>query len=471
MKKKASIVVAILLLAVGFAAISTTLIINGDTKVSENTDDFSVIFSAAILDGEDVYNEVINDTKQTINFSTSELKTKNQTSILNYEVTNNSSNYDAEITVNCKIKDNAEAKYTSIKNELEGNAAIVKAKEKLNGTLTVTLEKTATEEVREEYVCELTFNAVERDTLGRIYSGPTKWAFDFTGEEQIFTVPISGTYKIETWGAQGGNNGQSITTKFAYTKDYLGGYGGYSTGNIKLSNGKELFINVGGKGESNNNIRTGSTSGGYNGGGIAGSCTLDVKYGVMYIASGGGATHVATNSGVLSSLENSKSNIIIVSGGGGGGFYHDNHTYNSFGNGGNAGGYIGNDGQINNTSYSKGFGGTQTNYGTESNPSVLTKYTAAGFGFGANGITSNQPSCGGGSGFYGGGPGLFAGCGGGSGYIGNSLLTDKSMYCYNCQESTDESTKTISTTCTSATPTENCAKIGNGYARITLISK
>ena len=33
-----------------------------------------------------------------------------------------------------------------------------------------------------------------------------------------------------------------------------------------------------------------------------------------------------------------------------------------------------------------------------------------------------------------------------------------------------ESTKTISTTCTSATPTENCAKQGNGYARITLVS-
>ena len=59
---------------------------------------------------------------------------------------------------------------------------------------------------------------------------------------------------------------------------------------------------------------------------------------------------------------------------------------------------------------------------------------------------------------------------GGSGYIGNSLLTEKSMYCYNCQESSEESTKTISTTCTNATPTSACAKSGNGYARITLIS-
>ena len=358
-------------------------------------------------------------------------------------------------TENCSKKGNGYARITlinGINSITQLETTTIEAQDKVNKSVEVS---------NNGMKCSLKIKKISR-TEKKVYTGPTEWTFDYTGGEQTFIAPATGTYKLETWGASGG----TANAKYA-----IGGYGGYSTGNIKLSNGKELFINVGGKGESNNNIRTGSTSGGYNGGGIAGSCTLDVKYGVMYIASGGGATHVATNSGVLSSLENSKSNIIIVSGGGGGGFYHDNHTYNSFGNGGNAGGYIGNDGQINNTSYSKGFGGTQTNYGTESNPSVLTKYTAAGFGFGANGITSNQPSCGGGSGFYGGGPGLFAGCGGGSGYIGNSLLTDKSMYCYNCQESTDESTKTISTTCTSVTPTENCAKIGNGYARITLISK
>ena len=60
--------------------------------------------------------------------------------------------------------------------------------------------------------------------------------------------------------------------------------------------------------------------------------------------------------------------------------------------------------------------------------------------------------------------------GGGSGYIGNSLLTNKVMYCYNCEESFEESTKTISTTCNEETPTGYCAKKGNGYARITLVS-
>ena len=167
MKKKSMLIVAILLMSIGFAAISTTLIINGSTKVSENHEDFSVIFTAASIDGKDVYSTAVDETKKIITFTTSELKTLNQTSILTYEVTNNSSNYDAEVIVTCVPKTGTTAKYTSIKNKLENDATVVKAKSSVNGTLTVTLDKVATETVTEEYTCKLEFNAVERDTLGK----------------------------------------------------------------------------------------------------------------------------------------------------------------------------------------------------------------------------------------------------------------------------------------------------------------
>ena len=166
MKKKSMLIIAILLMSIGFAAISTALIINGNAKVSENNEDFSVIFTAASIDGNDVYSTAVDETKKTITFTTSELKTLNQTSILTYEVTNNSSNYDANVIVTCVPKTGTTAKYTSIKNKLENAATVVKAKETLNGTLTVTLDKVATESVTEEYTCKLEFNAVERDTLG-----------------------------------------------------------------------------------------------------------------------------------------------------------------------------------------------------------------------------------------------------------------------------------------------------------------
>ena len=167
MKRKSAIIIAILIMSIGFAAISTTLIINGNAHISENADDFSVMFTSASLDGQDVYANVISQDKKTITFETKELKSVNDSSVLTYEITNNSSNYDAEVSVNCKVKENTTAKYTSIKNELERNATIVKAQKSINGTLTITLERVATEEVREEYTCEVTANAVERDTLGQ----------------------------------------------------------------------------------------------------------------------------------------------------------------------------------------------------------------------------------------------------------------------------------------------------------------
>ena len=165
MKKKSAIIIAIILMSIGFAAVSTTLIINGNANISENQDDFSVIFTAVSIDGNDVYATAVDDTKKTITFETSELKTLNQTSVLIYEVTNNSSNYDAEVKVTCVPKTGTTAKYTSIKNKLENDATKVLAKSSVNGTLTVTLDKVATESVTEEYTCKLEFNAVERTEI------------------------------------------------------------------------------------------------------------------------------------------------------------------------------------------------------------------------------------------------------------------------------------------------------------------
>ena len=178
MKKKSAIMIAIILMSIGFASISTTLIINGNANVSENNEDFSVIFTAASIDGKDVYTTAVDDTKKTITFTTSELKTLNQTSILTYEVTNNSSQYDAEVKVTCVPKEGSTAKYTSIKNKLENDATKVLAKSSVNGTLTITLNKTATEEVSEEYTCKLEFNAVERNTLGENIPDPVSFTSD-----------------------------------------------------------------------------------------------------------------------------------------------------------------------------------------------------------------------------------------------------------------------------------------------------
>lgn len=207
---------------------------------------------------------------------------------------------------------------------------------------------------------------------------------------------------------------------------------------------------------------------GQNGPGGRGNFTSYPNGGASYGASpvqggsGGGSTHILLTESDLSALENNLDEILIVSGGGGSSTYYTGWN----GTGGHAGGYMGWTGTrltIDAGKYTAGTGGSQTNGGSTGSCG------GENGSFGKGGSTSTWGGSGGG-GFYGGGGNCGATGGGGSGYIGNSLLTEKAMYCYNCQESKDISTKTISTTCTSVTPKENCSKQGNGYARITLVS-
>ena len=273
--------------------------------------------------------------------------------------------------------------------------------------------------------------------------------YDYTGTEETYTVYKDGLYKIEAWGAQGGD----------YSTTYLGGYGGYSIGQIYLNKGDKLYINVGGIGAKTVSEDVDAT-GGYNGGGRGASRS-------SYVAStsGGGTTHIAKSSGLLSTLENNKDSILIVAGGGGGTSYQSG-PYS--GQGGSGGGYLGNTGTCTNSSYKPGVGGSQSVAGTAgggNSVNGVNRGDDGAFGQGGNG---NYYSAGGG-GFYGGGASNQSGGGGGSGYIGNLLLNNKIMYCYNCSQSNEEDTKTISTTCNEVTPTENCAKKGNGYAKITYL--
>ena len=166
MKKKSAIIIAIILMSIGFASVSTTLMINGNAKISEGIDDFDIYFSKVFIDNKDVYKSVVSQDKKSITFTTSELKTLGQTSMLTYEVTNNSSNYDANVSVTCVPKEGTTAKYTSIKNKFDGNASKVLAKNSLNGTLTITLNSLPIDEVVEEYLCKLDFNALERTEIG-----------------------------------------------------------------------------------------------------------------------------------------------------------------------------------------------------------------------------------------------------------------------------------------------------------------
>ena len=275
---------------------------------------------------------------------------------------------------------------------------------------------------------------------------------------ETFTTTKSGLYRLEVWGAQGGN----ATCNSGGT---AGGYGGYSVGTIRLNAGRTLFITVGGQGKTANGA---NAAGGYNGGGNA---TRGDGYGTNgeCFGSGGGATHIATKTGLLSQLssESDQSEILIVAGGGGGsGYYnHDGWRYFCYGTGGSGGGTNASDAY----NYAQNQCGSSTigGYGGKQSQDTRTSYalTAGTFGQGGSGTTNNG-TAGGGGGYYGGYSASILGAGGGSGYINTSQLSNYQMYCY--------------TGCSGANTTvvtaigehiANKANIGDGHAKITYLGE
>ena len=332
---------------------------------------------------------------------------------------------------------------------------VTKAPQKYNGYKLNKVDCNNSDATWSEDDWKLSVNNVLDKTKCSLYFVETSlYEFKYTGDEQKAVVSKSGIYKLEVWGAGGGTMSKAANHG-------IGGYGGYSYGYINLNEKDNIYVNVGGSGVSSDLSDYAGTKGGYNGGGSGGS-------GIGHVggAGGGGATHMATKSGLLSSLESDKSSILIVAGSGGGG--------STWGSPGHGGGYKGTDTPVvkdqNGTTFSyRATGGAQTGDSSLFGLGQSATDRATGHDWGAEG------KGGGGAGYYGGQAiqvdGVHTDCAGagGSGYINNNLLYSKAMYCYNCDESSDAGTKTFSITCNEEEATENCAKKGNGYARITYI--
>ena len=170
-KKKVGILLVVLLLAVGFAAVTTTLYINGTATIKANQDDFedNVIFTAATVDAEAEAagaTAVISEDGKTITFTTQDFDTIGDTAVLNYTITNNSS-YKAEFdtpAVVCTATAEAEAyaDYLTVTtgNALDGTTLDRSASD--DDSLTVSMKKSYTGDAKTiTYTCEILVDAVE----------------------------------------------------------------------------------------------------------------------------------------------------------------------------------------------------------------------------------------------------------------------------------------------------------------------
>lgn len=264
--------------------------------------------------------------------------------------------------------------------------------------------------------------------------------FDYTGAVQSITLP-KGIYKLECWGAQGGNRSQDSASATVTGS----GLGGYSIGTLTLTQLTTCYIYVGGQGGMSSSTGNVKVEGGFNGGGFAShESTGEPGNG------GGGATDVRIAQDSL------YARIIVAGGGGGSG--EDNET------GGYGGGETGGAGS-GNTSLTQA---SQTSGGTNS------------FGFGLGGNTYNGGA--GGGGWYGGASRYSVssystgsdseGGGGGSGYVYTSstaknypsgCLLNSSYYL------SDAKTIAGNNSFVSPTGSSETGHSGNGYCRITVI--
>ena len=284
--------------------------------------------------------------------------------------------------------------------------------------------------------------------------------FPYTGEIQEFTAPETGYYHLETWGAQGGT----------ISSTYSGGYGAYSTGAVLLMKDQTVYV-VSGQAGAYCRGNSCIVQPRFNGGG---GCRA-YYYDNPYCSSGGGATHIATATGQLSTLSDNKTAVLIASGGGGGSGYTNSANH---GKGGHAGGYIGGNaistGAKDYLLNGYGLGGTQTAGGCRSKGGQCGSF---GLGFSDTSANEGDANTGaGGGGFFGGGGTYVNSGGGGSGYIASSKLKSyreitKVMYCYSCSTTSDHDTYTVSTKKVSKQPVSYYAKSGDGYARITLLTQ
>lgn len=243
----------------------------------------------------------------------------------------------------------------------------------------------------------------------------------YSGGEKSISLP-KGQYKLDCWGGKGGY-GVDVAPI------WYGGNGGHSSGEYISVTPLTLYLNCGGHGQ---DVTWGTEefSNAYNGGGKGAVYGPVVGvYGAC--GGGGGATHIAFNSGTLRNLSSNKQSVVMVAGGGGGGYDRGTIAYRDGGKG----------------------GGTNGGYGSgNESTSAATQTSAgqnAGFGYGANCDATYRGGAGG-SGWYGGaaGYGNDAGGNGGSGYINPSLLN---------AQTTIENTST------------NPDTSQNGYIRITVI--
>ena len=163
MKKKTGLIIAILCMAIGFAAVSTTLYINGTATIKSNDKDFkeNVIFTEATATNGDA--SIINNGKA-ITFTTEAFSVIGDTGKVDFTIANRS-DYDAKFetpAIKCTSTDTSYTEYLNVVAGTKLNGKTIARNGTKDSSLTVTLKKSYTvNEKNITYTCTIDVTGVE----------------------------------------------------------------------------------------------------------------------------------------------------------------------------------------------------------------------------------------------------------------------------------------------------------------------
>ena len=171
--KKRNVMILVFMLVIGFASVTSALVIRGNLNIGYNEDfSSSVVYTRA--ETEDGTAE-INQNDKNITFETKRLENVSETATLEFDVTNKSRNYDASVTINCGLTEEFKSysEYVRINTDLESPFELVSGSTK-TGQVTVEMIKAFNEELTKDiqFECELVAIPEERETLGDEYVRP-----------------------------------------------------------------------------------------------------------------------------------------------------------------------------------------------------------------------------------------------------------------------------------------------------------
>ena len=160
----AFLLVAVMLMGVGYAALTDVLDITGSADVNQSAaeeafnDDIHFALNGAVANEAGNTASINADNNDKASFTAKTLKGMNDTATFTFTIVNDG---DLDANVTPSISSNTNEDYFAISSDWQGQTKLLKAGEQLTYTVTVTLTETPTSTIAGSFVIELTAVSVD----------------------------------------------------------------------------------------------------------------------------------------------------------------------------------------------------------------------------------------------------------------------------------------------------------------------